>query len=221
VGLVVLYLGISWLFRSGLRDFSPHLKLAYGLICAGYIVTGVGVAVAPMAKFSPDPGQGGLFYAQVVPAFIVSNILIYLGSRIFAQRLQVRSWLTSYWAVFGVTAAVAGASVWLPHARPEASEMMFDLHVAGSLTVALLAAASALLAYAVSRRTTQMYARAMRWLGATMTVVAMGGFTGAAIVYAVGEPQGAYLVLITGLFGVTGALMVASAYMFKRSSGST
>jgi hypothetical protein len=219
LGLGAFYLGIAWLFWSGLRTFSAKLQNAYRYICVGYLITGVGIAIMPLGPAFPYLTDMLLRYSVIMPVFIVGNIFIYLGTRIFARLLDVQLRASSLRLVFGVAALAGVLSMFLPHPTTEPSELWFDITVASGFVMAVLATGSTLLARAISRATTEMYARAMRWFSYTMALVAISSVVASVMILFKGKLEDFMPAFI--FYCIDGALMMTSAYLFKRSSGAS
>jgi hypothetical protein len=154
-----------------------------------------------------------------MPVFIVGNIFIYLGTRIFARLLDVQLRASSLRLVFGVAALAGVLSMFLPHPTTEPSELWFDITVASGFVMAVLATGSTLLARAISRATTEMYARAMRWFSYTMALVAISSVVASVMILFKGKLEDFMPAFI--FYCIDGALMMTSAYLFKRSSGAS
>jgi hypothetical protein len=152
----------------------------------------------------------------------VANFLIYTGTRIFAQTLGVKSWVASQWSVLALAIASGAAVALSPHLSTEPSELWLDANAATAMATAVISAGTTWLAYRISRLTTAMYARAMRWFSITSGLLAVGMAQAAIGLLVIGsQPTHPHSVYITVLFTVDAALMIVSAYMFKRSSGSS
>ena len=217
--MVGLFLGIGWLFWSGLRDFNPKVRQAYGLIAAGFILTGLAGLPAPLAAIFPD---NTLFrYSVIMPLFVPANVCIYFGTQMFAQIVGVRTKLVSRVFVLATAVVLALAIVPLPHPSQEPSEIFFDATMAAIVVIIVLSGSSALLARQISRRTTAMYTKAMGWFSSTMAMVAIPFVLEAVLIFSMGRITGALLLATLAIFSAGGLLMIMSAYTFKRSSGST
>lgn len=222
LALITMYIGVTWLFWSGLRTFSPRLRSAYYLICLGYLIAGITSITTPISTLNPGQDAGLLRYGIVFPIVVVSNFLIYSGTRIFAQTLGITSWAASRWSILAL-AAIAGISIALvPHISVEPSEAWLDINTAAAMATAVISGGTAWLAYRISRLTTAMYARAMRWFSITSGLVTVGMTQAAIGLLIIGsQPTHPHSVYITILFTVDAVLMIVSAYLFKRSSGSS
>jgi hypothetical protein len=219
LAMVGLFLGIGWLFWSGLRDFIPKVRRAYGLIAAGFILTGLGGLPAPLAAIFPD---NVLFrYSVIMPLFVPANLCIYFGTQMFAQIVGIKSKLVSRAAVLGVAVVAALAVIPLPHPSREPSEAFFDATMAAIMIIIVLAGSSALLALQIAHHTTAMYTKAMAWFSATMAMVAIPFVLEAVLIFCLGRFTGVLLLAVLAIFSAGGFLMIMSAYTFKRSSGST
>ncbi len=217
--MTALFLGIGWLFWSGLRDFNPKVRKAYGLITVGFILTGLAGLPAPLAAIFPD---NTLFrYSVIMPLFVPANLCIYLGTQLFAQIVGVQSRLASRGVVLTAAVLLALAVLPLPHPSQEPSELFFDATMAAIIIIIVLSGSSALLARQISHRTTAMYTKAMGWFSATMAMVALPFVLEAALIFFMGRITGALLLATLAIFSASGFLMIMSAYTFKRSSGST
>lgn len=217
-----LYIGIAWLFWSGLRDFSSQLKRAYRWICAGYATTGLAVCVTPLVVAFPELSEGVLFrYGVIMPSILIANILIWLGVQTFAQTLGTRSWLAS-WRIVAAATVLTIITFVIPHPTPEPSELWFDMSFSSDILVVLFAGGSSWLAYKISRQTSAMYARAMGWFSASMALIVSAELIAVIpTMYLVGHITGQAFYWTALQFSIAGVFMVISAYMFKRSSGNS
>lgn len=217
--MAALFGGISWLSWSGLQGFNLKLRRAYTWICLGYLVTGLGVMVAPLPLIFPE---ALIFrYGMIMPIFVPASLFLYFGTQIFARVVGVTSWAMSWRIVLSALLLTGGLTIFLPHPTQEPSELYFHSFLVSTFINAVLAIATSLLAYRISQRVAAMYAKAMRWFSITMITLAVPLLLYGMLVYFGGQLAGVSFAVMVLLFNIPGVLMLVSAYTFKRSGGST
>ncbi len=164
--VVVLNLGAAALFLVSLGGFSAKLKLAYVAMCAAFVAQSIGFVQIPLLSIAGELGSAWVKQGWVVLPFLSSALLTYFGVRGFARLFGVRGWLTSISLTQAIVVAVAVLLTFMPHAPWHESEFSFDATIALEVISGLECTFAAMLAFQVSRQSSQLYKLPMQLLTA-------------------------------------------------------
>lgn len=199
---MVLSLGAAGLFLGGLHGFSRRLKIAYGIMCAGFGLTGlasVQIPIMNILSLQDTVWAKGLIAAP----FILAAWLIYYGVRQFARLFEVSKFWSSGILAQVVAIIAAAATVTLPHAPWNQPEVFFDASVAITTFTSVQVQFAVLLAFLVAWRTGQVYRRPMRLLAWALLLVVIGTIV----------QVGAAFVITNGIERVSGGIAIIPQVM--------
>ncbi|HSW66735.1 MAG TPA: hypothetical protein VLI54_06380 [Bacillota bacterium] len=105
--IAALYLGTATSLLDGLKSFKRDLRVAYRLLAIGIIAfSAVFIQLVFWAVLNMWDSAWATSGSGLVP-FIITCAFIYTGVRKFAGLVGVKSIISSYWFVTGITLAVA------------------------------------------------------------------------------------------------------------------
>lgn len=218
VFMIVLHAGMAWFFLSSLKNFKKELKKAYLFITLAVINSGLAATQFPITSAFKLHDHPAFAYGGFMLPFAFSCLLIYLGLRIFAKQLDVRSvWLD--WRLFvGVAVAAVALVVLLPHPSVVANESFYDL-AAGAMAMAVaVSLANAVLSLQIVRRMTDLYRTAMRWFFALQIVVIVGSLNYCIFLLFSGELLGTEALFTILPFMFLELTWLQAGYTFKKAS---
>lgn len=214
-----LHIGIAWFYLTALRNFNENLRRSFRYLCAGIILLSLGFSHYVVLQLF-DLGRYPAFkYGGITWLLSVPFAFMFFGLRIYAKLLGVKSRLISLPVVAGLTAAVAGGLMFIPH-RPASEEILFDVGLIGAAMIPLFGLMSAILAHHIRKAVTQAYAKSMTWLYRYMLLVGLGAILASAFLVAFGELRGTALMLVTAVCGTPPQLLLLyTGYSFKKETG--
>jgi hypothetical protein len=219
--ITVLYAGLVWLYASSSGTFRPELKTSFLWVCINMVMLAI-TAVASTA-FCAFPALG------TIPALSYGGFIAYSGFLSFAtgyismRRLalatQLKTWLASWPRILVASAVLCLLALVIPHTVIN-NIGMFRVGVINWTFSAILAYATAALAFLISRQLTARYRRALT-LHATAYLQAAILSTAVVVVIILGGPlyAGIKMTTIYVIFGTCGVPLIMSGYMFNRSVG--
>ncbi|HET8670022.1 MAG TPA: hypothetical protein VFM05_05175 [Candidatus Saccharimonadales bacterium] len=217
--VAVLNSGVAWLFWSGRKGLTADIQRAYAYFCGGVLFAAVGAAQFPFIFAFPELAETPFFrYAGFMVPFPVMCLLFYLGIRLYAQRLNIRSRLTHLPSVvmgaivFGLVLSFA------PHPTSVPEEAFFDLSIISTGLSAFFSAIAALVGFRITSTVTARYAQGMRMLSLTQVgfVIACSVLTG--IIFISGPTTGKLLSIAAAPFIIPQTLQMISAFLLKRNA---
>lgn len=218
VFLLALHIGMVWFFVSSLRDFKPELKHAYLLISLAVVNSGIAAAQFPLTGALELTALPVFAYGGFVVPFAVSCVLIYLGLRIFARQLDVRSAWLDWRVVVPVTVGFVALAVLLPHPAPVANEAFYDLSAGAMAAAIAVSFANAVLSWRIAARMTDLYRTAMRWFFSLHVVVMIGSLNYVVVLALRGELLGAETLLTLLPFIFLELTWLQAGYTFKKAT---
>ncbi len=167
-----LYMGAALLFLTGLRSFKPKLKAAYILICSGFILLSIAYLQVHISSLIDVPQWTTL--GLIVVPFLVWGLIIFLGVRMFASLLDIRS-------LWGSLPVGIGASIILsvllslpPHYPSPDGEIAFDATTIITTMAGTFIAMATGLIYVIRKQASILYTPVMTWLFAAMSTQVVG-----------------------------------------------
>jgi hypothetical protein len=190
----VLYLGVPYLFWSGLKKFKSGLRDAYKIICLGIISLGISQgqqAVMSIFDLWHSLWVRGGFIAL---PFLASAVLLFLGVRKFARLLDIDNYTTSFWAVLLLSMGLAAGAAFLPHIPVEIPEGEFALSLALVGVNIGFAVATTVVILEIKHKISSQYAHALGWFYLAMfsLIVADVLYLLSLLVFPVGSVYEAY-----------------------------
>lgn len=161
---MVLFIGASITFLRGLKSFKSELRVAYRLIAYGIMAFSLAlIQLVIWGMLDLWESEWAASGSGLLP-YVITAALIYVGARKFAQLLNIKSVLNSFWTVFGATLGIAVAMYFAAQAWVTYDLEGTDVYITvGALCSSYLLAA-ALLAYKIFRSIGAYYQNSMRWL---------------------------------------------------------
>lgn len=217
--IIALYIGICWFYVSALRNFKSELLKAYGFVCAGILFTGLGATQFPITAIFNLADQPLFRYGGFLGFFAVSCVSLYIGIRIFAKLLQVKSKLTSLPYVTATTVLASLTVALLPHMSRPNNEFLFDFSLVCLAICIVTCIFAGILAYRTAATVTKTYGQGLRWLGITLLLVSIGSAISGIFIYANGQLYGTIQLVFTNVpFVVSGYTMLQAGYLFKKQA---
>lgn len=175
LAMFVLSAGTTIVFAQGLGEFKTGLRVAYGIMVAGFLVMGLSFLQLPVFSLLNQLDSPWLTQGGVSIPFLVALVAIFWGLRGFARLLGVRTVWRSFLFVLalGVTGGVL--STLPPHVTTPLPELGFDIASAALSIVVILAFGTAILSYVLLRKAGPVYTPALTWLSIAFTANAAGG----------------------------------------------
>lgn len=212
------FLSSCWLFLTGYKTFSAELHKVYTWICVGIVLLGISASswllfTSIRDVYNVPFMRYGANYASFALAFVAT----YIGIRIFAKAVKVRSRLTSWPLVFGVGAFLAVLTTLLPHvSTPE--DRYLDTTIAASFLITYLGYIILALTRRIRKVLTPLYARAVSLFGIGYGLSATVGIAGVLLLLATGTGFSIKLVIMGMLYACGGMLVFVSGYLFRLST---
>lgn len=161
------------LFILGLRGFKDEFKKTYYFLCLGLIAQATALLSYPAALYVGilDDYLAN-FIGNVI--YLAGTIFMFIGIRLFANLLQVKTWLKNITYV-SVATLVLAALLWaVPHTPFSGSELLFDIVQTTNSTEGLLSFFCALLVLAIRKQASLFYDRPLFWLAVALFCNAAG-----------------------------------------------
>ncbi len=216
--VTAMFLSTCWLFLSGYKTFTTSLRQAYAWICAGVVMLGLAAALwLIFTSLLPVYQVPVLRYGANYSLFGLAFIVAYVGLRVFAQTLKVKTRLTSLPVIVPSALLFCAVLAALPHVHT-ANDQYLPTTMVGVGLISFFGLVIAILARQVSVVVTDMYARALRWFGYGYGLSASIGAVCTVMLLLTGTGFGPKLVVIGMLYAMGGTLVFVSGYLFRLSS---
>lgn len=124
----ILYDGSAIMFVEGLKTFKPQLRHAYAFICLGIVFIGLNSMQYPIYGIFNLWTNGWYLQGGADIPYFVGSILIFLGARMFANVLKVRTRLLSMRLMIAVI-IVAGIVTFIVSRLLGRELSPFDMHL--------------------------------------------------------------------------------------------
>lgn len=217
LGVVSLFIYIPWAYLSSLKDFNPTLKTAYKWFCTGFIVIGIGSALAILPAVFPEIINVVLFRYGTIPIiFVASDILIYYSIWKLATALNVRAQEKSIPKIIPVYFLISIFIILLPHPTTEPSEAYFDFTIISYFAMFMLLVHSAALAHRISKVISKRYTKSVSWLSISLFGLAAASLITGAYTFFTGQANVATYAIVAIIYTIPGLASVASAAYFKQ-----
>jgi hypothetical protein len=215
---LALHIGIAWFYLSALRQFNKELKRAFFFFCLGIIVLSIGFSHYVVTQLLQIYDHPVLRYGGVTWLICIPFILMFIGLRIYAQLLKVKSRLMSLPATLAIVGLVALVAIFAPHA-PVGSEVWFDFWALGVAMIPTFALMGSVLARKISQASTLAYSKSLNWLYYYTLVVGLGSVAAGACLFIFGELYGVALNIVIAICGIPPQLVLLyTGYLFKKET---
>lgn len=215
ISYTLLHVITVGLFFSGLKNFKTELRRPYTILCAGLITIALAQLQAPLALM-----LGAFWWYEsglILLLYILPNILIYAGIRLFARLVGIQSRWASFRYVLPVVTAIGVGTMLLPVQLSSTAPTDTAAHsfLALSTWQMCMNIACAYLAWRMIHAMGTTYTDAVRWLFYTMSAYALMSLHFVILPYIGYDTSwygrtGAYLVVFVAL----GTMFVAAGYKF-------
>ncbi len=218
LGFVILHVGIARFYITALKNFKNQFRKVYVYLSAAAIVLSIAFAQYLIIELFDLSRFPQFRYAGIAWLFSIAFILMYLGFRMYAQMLQIKTRFTS----LGVALSIAvGASILilvLPH-HSVAEPLYFKISSVATGLLPVFSLLSASLAKKIKQTVTPAYAKSVNWLYYYTLVVGLGSILGQVAFHLLGELYGERSAVIMIVFGVAPQLvMLYASYLFKKET---
>ena len=216
--MLVIGIGIAWMFWSSRQLLAPTMKTSFGLFAAALIISTITSAQYPILSAYPHLSDlDFLRYGGFIAPYVAMYATFYAGFYLYARQLQASIKILRPWWVTLTAVALIPVAILLPH-PVTTSELFFDSALSCFLLNILFSGAAAVLGFAVVVRVTERYQRALRLFAlstATYTIVSLGLGT---MLLVTGElpPADPRVAGISSLYTVALILQISAAYLLKR-----
>lgn len=116
--LCTLYLGGALFLIGGLSQFKSRLRVAYGLMCAGFIIFSIAQIQLPLVQYFDRYIGTWVRSGGELLLYLLAFGLTYAGVRAFAKIFAIRSVWMSWWFVMGGALVMGVLAYSLPHVPP-------------------------------------------------------------------------------------------------------
>lgn len=159
-----LHIGAAILFLIGLKAYKAKLRLAYGAVAFGIVLVGGGLAHVVLLRIFGLLASPWVQYGGVMLPFVAAGLAIYLGIRLRARLVNLRSPLANLAVILPLLLLCIFGSSFLPHGTSPLSEVFFDVSNAINVFDAVFYAASLGLVLQIKNRSGAHYTSSMVWL---------------------------------------------------------
>ncbi|HSE61807.1 MAG TPA: hypothetical protein VLA88_05955 [Candidatus Saccharimonadales bacterium] len=212
----VLQVGSAILILKGVQRYKSRLRTAFAFIAIAMVLVAIATVqttvVSGYALWEmPWVKYGGLSYP-----YLISAIILYGGTRSFAQLVDVRGRLTLYRVVLPVVTIACIISTMLPHAASPLPEPVFDFLSIINLWTALLNLIAGSVLWRVAGSIGGFYARAIAWLALGITI---GGIVTSIVwvsPFFVADLQNPIGIVVNALGAVAGICMLTAGSLFTK-----
>lgn len=216
----VLTIGAVWFYLTSLQNFRPELRRAFLLLSGAVIVMTLEFSQAALVSLLGWGDLPPFRYAGFIWLVTISFILLYLGLRIYARMMQIKSFSLSLPAWLLITAIFSLGAVVAPHAAHVRDELFFDLSLASAVTLIITPVFGAVVARAIMNNVTTAFTGSIRWLFRYQVICIPGIVVGCTALYLLGQLNGQALNLEIEVFGLGPLLLLLyTGYSFKRDTG--
>lgn len=222
IAYTLLHILAVWLFYSGLRNFKEELRKPYRTLCIGLITIALAQLQGPLAVFA-----NALWWINdgfVVILYVVPNLFIYSGIRLFARLLRISSKLMLFRYILPLSMLPVALSYALPVRLSSVATSAPAAHAFLALPLWQLTVTGicAYLVWRIQRTMGSSYTNAMKWLFRSMLVY-MGISMHFVLLSYIGYDStwygrsGIYLIVFIAL----GTMFVTAGYQFWKIGVST
>ncbi len=215
---MILYIGGAVVTVMGFGAFTSQLRRAYTFIFAGSGLWAVGYLQLPLLVVFGLFDNDFVLTFTVIP-YIVSAVLVFIGTRMLAGLFSVKSIATKWWFALIAVVAVTTVVVALPHTPLPSGDAEAEADVVNGLimAVATLFTIGAYHILLVKRRASISFANALAWLCLSMGTVALLAAVGSTIA-AMALPSNGQLTIVVAIVPscLAGAMFLRSAYSFNK-----
>lgn len=219
VFLVVLHIGIAWLYLSALSNFKQEFRQAFVLICAGIVLLSVTFSHYTLIELLGLGDQQLFRYGGITGLATLSYGLFYFGLRKYAGLLNIKNFFTSVGALLGISAAVVVVAILVPHGGENVVEPFFDLSFACLCLFSVFLFFDAGVAGKITKSVTPAYAKSMKWLYIYLVAGFIGSLGGTLGLPIVGQLSGGFLYVLLAVLGIGPQLILLyTGYLFKKET---
>lgn len=161
-------------FLNGLKYFKSGLKQACITLCIGIGLFGLAQVQLPLISLFEWGfwiNSGGL----AIP-YLLGVIGIFLGIRLFARLLSIKSLLSSSLLALFVTIIVSVGVAALPHVKVATDELSYDIALALSIWNSVFITFAAILAFRIRQNIGPAYTHSMTWLFRALVIISFAGW---------------------------------------------
>jgi hypothetical protein len=218
--LVVLHIGIAWLFFSALKNFKPEFKRAFFFMCVGIVLFSVAFSHYVIIELL-GLGQSELFrYGGLTLLDASCYFFMFIGLRQYAQLLKIKGVAMSWPAVIGIGVALSALAIVVPHTGQQPFEPFFDLSLIGVWLFSMFLALNAVVSGSIVKSVTPAYAKSMRLLHIYFIAGWVGSLGSVLGLPIVGQLNGGFLYILIAILGIIPQLLLLYAgYSFKKETG--
>jgi hypothetical protein len=214
-----LHIGIAWFFLSALHNFKAGPGRAYRYIVIATLLSGAGNLYFPIGQlFQLGKAHPFLSYGGPFEVFALSGLFFYLGLRIFANLLNIKSRLADLRLVGVLSIVAAMSSVVIGQLLERLNVFYFDLTLISLMLIVLYCSLATLLAWRVIPQVTKQYASGLKWLSYCLGGIAIGSTLYVGILLTIPDLSGGAPLWIMYPFIITELLMLQAGYVFKARS---
>lgn len=215
---LALHIGIAWFYLSALRNFNQTFRSAFTFFCVGLVLLSLGFSHYVLIQLFGWHDYPAFRYGGITILISICFVFFYLGLRLYAGLLHIKSWLMSLPLVASITAGLVALAVFVPH-PPVPHETYYDISLACAALLPLFSALAAGLAHKIIRNVTPAYGRSMKWLYAYLLMVSIGSIPSTIALYWIGELYGSTLYTVIALCGIGPQLLLLyTGYSFKKET---
>lgn len=212
----LLNIGAATVLYMALGGFKYKLKVAYRYICTSQLFLAAGIGQYPViAILDASDSAWSTFGLDNIP-FVLSCLFGYVGLRMLAKLLDVKSRLLNPWMVLVAVAGLSVLALFIPTNHSDLSagftyeKVPFLLSLLESLGLYLVTA----LIYLVKKRAGTLYTMAFRWFFWGYAIYLVANILGLVLGWLL--PAEPALSMLNLFFPVGAAVLLASAVSFNR-----
>lgn len=177
ISLVVmaLHAGAAILLTSKPEAFRARLRTAYLLYCWGFVALGFTFLQTPLLSLLDLWDSVYVESGIVAVPFLAAALLLFFGSRLFAQIIGIKNFWTSFWAATLSAFAVAGLMFVVPHPYVGVDDLSAEGSAAITSLLMVYLLFAAILTLLIKRKTNLSMSRATGWLFLVLVASAVAG----------------------------------------------
>jgi hypothetical protein len=214
----------AWFFLSSFKTFKRELRPAYFWLAAGVFLFSTVQLVPSLSVFTDILANStSLTDGVIVSAYALSALCIFIGIRVFARRLGVKSLLTNLWFALGISLLAALIICVAPHPAGsyETGRLTFYMIFGATAWCGAFGLITMLAVLRIRRAIGPIYKGAMLWAAAAFGALALTALHETIVkIYFInsGYVANQYSLLP---FLVTGVLMLWAGIAFKQTGRET
>lgn len=217
--LVVLHIGIAWLYLSALSNFKKEFRQAFLFICIGIILLSIAFSHYVMIELFEVGTQELFRYGGLTLLAASCYFFMYIGLRQYAKLMSVKSTSASLLTLFGASVVVVLLAILVPHGGQQGSELYFDLGLAGVWLFSLFLGFCMVISGKITKSVTPAYAKSMKWLHIYFILGFVGSLGSVIALPIIGQLNGGFLYTLIALLGIIPQLMLLyTGYSFKKET---